>query len=175
MALLVIIMAVSLSMDAFSLALVYGTLGINKKDKFVLSVIVGIYHFFMPLLGMVVGNLILSLFKFDTDILVAIILIFIGVQMIISSFKKEEEIEPLKFREFFLFGLAVSIDSLTLGITLPNIGVPVILSPFVFALTSFSFTFIGLSIGNKIEKLLGKIATTIGGVILTLIGVVFAM
>ena len=173
--LLVFLMAVSLSMDAFSLALAYGTLGMNNKDKFILSLIVGIFHLIMPLLGMLAGEVILSLFKFNPDFLVAIILLFIGIQMIISSFKKNEDIKPLKFSEFFLFGLAVSVDSLTLGITLPNMGVSTVLAPIVFAIVSCLFTFTGLFIGNKIEKLLGKVATVIGGAILTIIGVFFAL
>ena len=171
---LVFLIAISLSMDAFSLALVYGTFGIDRKNKFILSIIVGMYHFVMPLLGMFIGELILSLFKFDTDILVSFILCFIGIQMLISSFKNEENIKGLSFGDFFLFGLAVSIDSFSLGITLPNLNAGTIISPLIFALASFVFTFIGLSIGNKIEKLLGKIATTIGGVILTIIGLCFA-
>lgn len=171
---LVFLIAISLSMDAFSLALVYGTFGIDRKNKFILSIIVGMYHFVMPLLGMFIGELILSLFKFDTDILVSFILCFIGIQMLISSFKNEENIKGLSFGDFFLFGLAVSIDSFSLGITLPNLNAGTIISPLIFALSSFVFTFIGLSIGNKIEKLLGKIATTIGGVILTIIGLCFA-
>ena len=170
---LVILMAISLSMDAFSLSLVYGTFGIDRKNKIILSIIVGCFHFVMPLIGMFLGEVILSLFKFDMDILVSFILSFIGVQMIISSFKKNDDIKPLKFSEFFLFGFAVSIDSLTLGITLPNMGMASIISPIIFALTSFLFTFIGLSIGNKIEKLLGKLATIIGGAILTIIGILF--
>lgn len=171
---LVFLIAISLSMDAFSLALVYGTFGIDRKNKFIFSIIVGMYHFVMPLLGMFIGELILSLFKFDTDILVSFILCFIGIQMLISSFKNEENIKGLSFGDFFLFGLAVSIDSFSLGITLPNLNAGTIISPLIFALVSFVFTFIGLSIGNKIEKLLGKIATTIGGVILTIIGLCFA-
>ena len=34
--LLVFLMAISLSMDAFSLALAYGTLGMSNKDKIIL-------------------------------------------------------------------------------------------------------------------------------------------
>ena len=60
---LVILMAISLSMDAFSLALVYGTFGIDRKNKIILSLIVGCFHFVMPLFGMFIGDLILSLFK----------------------------------------------------------------------------------------------------------------
>lgn len=173
--LLVFLMAVSLSMDAFSLALAYGTLGMNNKDKLVLSLVVGIFHLIMPLLGIFAGELLLSLFKFNPDILVAIILSFIGIQMIISSFKNEDEIKPLKFSEFFLFGLAVSVDSFSLGITLPNMGLSTVLAPTIFAIISCLFTFIGLFIGNKIEKLLGDVATVIGGAILTIIGLVFAL
>lgn len=172
---LVFLMAISLSMDAFSLALAYGTLGMNKKYKIFLSIIVGFYHFVMPLIGMFLGEVILSLFKFNYDILVALILGFIGIQMIVDSFKGNDDVYELKLADLFLFGLAVSIDSLTLGITLPNLGVNKILSPLIFALVSSLFTFVGLSIGNKIEKVLGKIATIIGGVILTLIGILFAL
>ena len=172
---LVFLMAISLSMDAFSLALAYGTLGMNKKYKIFLSIIVGFYHFVMPLIGMFLGEVILSLFKFNYDILVALILGFIGIQMIVDSFKGNDDVYELKLADLFLFGLAVSIDSLTLGITLPNLGVNKILSPLIFALVSSLFTFAGLSIGNKIEKVLGKIATIIGGVILTLIGILFAL
>ena len=74
-----------------------------------------------------------------------------------------------------MFGLAVSIDSFSLGITLPNMGLSTVLAPIIFAIISCLFTFIGLFIGNKIEKLLGDVATVIGGAILTIIGLVFAL
>ena len=54
--LLVFLMAISLSMDAFSLALAYGTLGMSNKDKIILSLVVGIFHLIMPLLGMLVNS-----------------------------------------------------------------------------------------------------------------------
>ena len=115
------------------------------------------------------------MFDFNYDILVALILCFIGIQMVISSFKKDEEVQVLKLTDLFLFGLAVSIDSFSLGITLPNLNVNLFIAPFVFSLVSGFLTFIGLSIGNKIENLLGKIATVIGGVILTVLGIIFAI
>ena len=51
----IILIAVSLSMDAFSLALIYGTQAISKKGKILLSIIVGLYHFIMPLIGLSIG------------------------------------------------------------------------------------------------------------------------
>ena len=78
-------------MDAFSLALIYGTEGINKKNKILLSVVVGIYHFIMPIIGLTIGNIITSKIIVNTNILVGIILSLIAIEMIISSFKEKEE------------------------------------------------------------------------------------
>ena len=60
---IIFVIAVSLSMDAFSLSLAYGTLGLSKKETIQLSSIVGIYHFFMPIIGMFLGKFILNLVK----------------------------------------------------------------------------------------------------------------
>ena len=40
-----IIISISLSMDAFSLAIIYGTLGLDKKMTNLLSSMVGSFHF----------------------------------------------------------------------------------------------------------------------------------
>ena len=166
---LVILIAISLSMDAFSLSLAYGTLGINKKDKYLISIITGVFHFFMPILGIFIGNIIFNLIRIDPDILIFIILSFIGIEMIISSFKKEE-VKVMKLPEFFLFAFAVSIDSFSVGITFTRSVENVLISPFIFSLTSFIFTYVGLSLGNKIARLAGKLSTIVGGIILIIIG-----
>ncbi|MBR3229311.1 MAG: manganese efflux pump [Bacilli bacterium] len=173
MNLLLIITAVSLSMDAFSLSLLYGTLGMKKKDKFILSFIVGIFHFVMPLLGRLFGNFLFNFIDIDPDLIVCIILFFIGFQMILSSFGETEEVHLMKFSEYFLFSFAVSIDSFSVGISFTNMGFNVLLSSFVFSFFSFAFTFVGLLIGNKIEKLVGRLSTIIGGFILIIVGVSF--
>ena len=79
---MVIVIAVSLSMDAFSLSLAYGTLNLEKSQIRLLSLIVGLYHFFMPLLGMWVGTKILNILPINPNTIVFIVLFFIGIQMI---------------------------------------------------------------------------------------------
>ena len=166
--LLIIIIAISLSMDAFSLSLAYGTLGIQKKQAYLLSTIVGIFHFFMPLIGLFIGN---KIFNINSNFLVFIILTIIGLEMIYESLKKEESIKTLKNIEYFLFAFAVSIDSFSLGITLTSINKNYLLSALIFALTSFIFTFSGLKLGNKIKNNIGKMSTILGGLALIIIGI----
>lgn len=161
---MIFIIAISLSMDAFSLSLLYGTM--NKNNNFRLSIIVGIYHFIMPLLGMTIGNKIAIL---NSRYIIMAIFVVIGVQMLIETFK-HKKITELNIFSQLLFGLAVSIDSFTVGLTLNMITNNCIQSAFIFALTSLTFTYLGLKLGNYINKKIGKYSTIIGGIILILIG-----
>ena len=171
--LVLFLIAISLSMDAFSLSLIYGTGGINKKDKLLLSLIVGIYHFIMPLIGLTIGLYIESKIFLNTHVLVGIILSLIAIEMIISSFKNEEDKILYSIVGYLIFGLSVSIDSLTTGIGLPAITENYLLSSIIFSLTSFSFTYLGLNLGTIINKKYGQISTIIGGIVLLVIGIVY--
>ena len=172
---LIFIIAVSLSMDAFSLSLAYGTISLTKKEIKILSVIVGIYHFFMPILGMIMGSFIFKVLKINQNIIILIIFGFIGINMIIESFKKEEKINKMKISEMILFGLAVSIDSFSVGFGLNNISNSFIMCSIIFSITSFIFTYIGLLLGNKLNQLIGKISTLIGGITLIILGIIYVI
>lgn len=168
-----ILVGISLSMDAFSLSLIYGTNGLKKKDIFLLSIIVGIFHFFMPLIGIFFGNLIYKYFIFNLNLVVSIIFGIIGIEMLISSFKDEEINISTNILGFLIFGLSVSIDSLTTGIGLSVINNNYIQCSSVFMLTSTIFTYLGLVLGNKLNNRLGNFSTTIGGIILMLLSIYY--
>lgn len=169
----IFLIAVSLSMDAFSLALIYGTQGINKKDKIILSLIVGIYHFVMPLIGLSIGIYITNKLIINANVLVGIILCLIAIEMIISSFKDEEERFLLTLPGYLIFGLSVSVDSLTTGIGLPAITENYFLTATIFSITSLIFTYLGLNLGNILNKKYGKVSTIIGGSILFSLGIIY--
>lgn len=170
---LIFIIAVSLSMDAFSLSLAYGTISMSKKEIRLLSIIVGIYHFFMPILGMLIGKFIFNIMHISGDLIVLIIFSFIGINMIIESIRKEEKVKKMKLGEMILFGLAVSIDSFSVGIGINNISNNFIMCSSIFSIVSFLFTYIGLKLGNKLNQLIGKIATIVGGIVLILFGLIY--
>ncbi len=130
---LLVIIAVTLSMDAFSLSLAYGTIGLDKKNIILLSCIVGIYHFIMPQIGNLFGILILKIIKIEPNIIIALIFTIIGIQMIIELFKEEKETFPLKISQMILFGFAVSIDSFSVGIGLNAITNKNILASSIFS------------------------------------------
>ncbi len=167
----ILLVGVSLSMDAFSLALVYGMVGMSERKKALLAVIVGMYHFFMPLVGLTLGMFIDNISFINLNIVASIILIYIGIDLIISNFKEEDTISVSK-TGLFMFGLSVSIDSLTVGIGLKAITSHYLLAPFVFSICSTLFTYLGLILGNIIGNRIGTYSKIVGGIVLIIIAII---
>jgi len=172
---LIFFIAVSLSMDAFSLSLAYGTINLRKKEISLLSIIVGIYHFFMPIIGMLIGSYITKFIQIGEDIIVLVIFSLIGINMIMESKKEQEKVKCMKLGEMVLFGFAVSIDSFSVGIGLNNISNNFIMCSSIFSIVSFIFTYLGLKLGKKLNSLIGRVATLLGGIALILFGIIYVI
>lgn len=164
--LLYFFMAVGLSMDAFSLAIIYGTNNLTKRKSIVLSLFVGILHFVMPNIGNILGQSFLRGFIFCGNIITGLVFLFLAIQMIIS-FREEEQDRDLKnYIELFLFAVAVSIDSFTVGIALSLDDNNLVLGGLIFSITSFMFTLFGLMLGKFLSNKTGTIGKIIGIVVL---------
>lgn len=172
MSLLVIfVLAISLSMDAFSLSLIYGTLNLDKKLEKLMSIMVGIFHFFMPILGYKLGKIILDFIKVDANFLVSIIFIILGMEMLLSI-KKDERIKLLTgVFSVALFALTVSIDSFSVGISFGVVSTNILLACTIFSLTSALFTYTGVKFGKRLSERFGSITTFIGAIVLIILGV----
>lgn len=166
----VLLIAFSVSMDAFSLSLLYGTKKFNKKTIYLTSLIVGLFHFIMPLFGMTIGNIIIKYTLVSMKILSLIIFSFIGIDMIRESENKIVEEERFQIFKILLFAFTVSIDSFSVGLVLLKFTNNYISATSSFLLISMSLTFLGLKIGEKINTKYGLLSTKIGGIILILIG-----
>lgn len=169
----VITIAVGLSMDAFSLAILYGTLNFDKRKTLSLAGSVGLFHFFMPLLGNLVGLFLLKILPISPNIVVGIIFMAISIQMLISVFKEEEIVDLKGIFAIIVFAFTVSIDSFTVGIGLPAICDNKFLAVSIFSITSFLFTYTGLRIGSKLTEKFGKFSTLLGSIVLLCLSFVY--
>lgn len=166
-----LVIAIALSMDTFSLSLGIGTCNLSKKKMLLFSVIVGIMHFIMPLLGNFVGEKIVSIFTINSNFLLGIILIYLAITMFIDIFKNEDKNIDLKFLNMILFAIGVSVDSFSTGLGLQAITSNMIAAVMIFSVTSFCFTYLGLLIGKYANRVLGIYATIFGAILLVVIGV----
>lgn len=168
----ILLIGIALSMDTFSLSLSLGAFNMSNKHALKLSFIVGIMHFFMPIIGMMLGEKIVKMFSLKCDIFLGIILIIIAIQMLIDIFRKEDNKLNLSWWGMFLFALGVSLDSFSVGFGINAITDSIVLATSIFAICSFIFTFGGLMIGKFANRHIGIYANIIGITILFVLGIV---
>ncbi|MDD6223996.1 MAG: manganese efflux pump [bacterium] len=168
--LMTLITAVGLSMDAFSLAIIYGTMNMSKTTNNLMSTMVGIFHFFMPLLGYALGKIVLNIIPVHPDIVVGVIFIALAIEMLFSINKDEPAKLLNNFFSVLIFAFTVSIDSFSVGIAFGALETNIYTSCIIFAMTSFIFTYIGVNLGQKLVNKFGNISTMIGSIILLILG-----
>lgn len=162
---------VSLSMDTFSISLSIGTFNISKNKTIFLSILVGIMHFFMPLIGTILGHKITTFLNINVNFLLGIILIIIGIEMIVDLFKEEEKNFNLSIFNMFLISMSVSLDSFSTGLGLHAITNDFLLSGTIFSICAASFTFLGLLIGKYSNNKIGILSNILGIILLLILGI----
>ncbi len=167
----IMLIGVSLSMDTFSLSLSLGSLSNKTKNLRYFSLIVGIFHFFMPLLGNMIGLKIVETFNIASNILLGLILIILGINLAIHYFKDEEISINLNFFSILFLAFSVSIDSFSVGLGISNLTANHLYASLIFSLCSASFTFLGLTIGKYSSNVLGKYANILGILLLLILGI----
>lgn len=170
-----ILIGLSLSIDAFTLSLAYGLLNIPKKTILLTSISVGIFHFFMPLCGHLLGDVINKIIFIDTKYILLIVLTLILIEMIKSL--NETSIKELELNKIsiIIFSFLVSFDSFSLGIGISYITNTPVLASMIFSGLSFIFTLFGFLLGKYLSYKATKNTKVFGIILLLLIIVYFAM
>ncbi|RLQ93502.1 manganese efflux pump MntP [Falsibacillus albus] len=166
------LMAFALGMDAFSIGLGMGMYKLRLKQIFYIGLTVGIFHVWMPLLGMIAGRFLSDKFGTFAGYVGGVLLILLGLQMFISSFKKDEQslMAPVGLG-LLIFALSVSLDSFSVGLTLGIYGAKTAASLISFGLAATLLTWCGLLVGRKVQSWLGSYSEALGGSILFAFGI----
>ena len=167
-----ILIGISLSIDAFGMALAYGLVGIKKKNMILSSIMVGLFHFFMPLIGFLIGSKLLDTFKINSKYLIIMVIILLIIEMIKSLNEKEKELNTNIFG-MLSFAFLVSIDSFTVGIGINYITNTPIYASIIFASISGTFTLLGFILGKTVSSKFEKISKYIGLAILVILLIYF--
>jgi manganese efflux pump family protein len=164
-------MAFALGMDAFSVGLGMGLIRLRSKQIFYIGLTIGLFHIFMPLFGLWLGRFLSQQFGAIASYIGGFLLLILGVQMIVSSFKKDDEpfISPLGIGLLF-FALSVSLDSFSVGLSLGIYGARTVLTIMLFGLFSMVLTWGGLLLGHRFQQWLGVYSEVLGGSILFAFG-----
>ncbi|WP_031514200.1 manganese efflux pump MntP family protein [Desulfofalx alkaliphila] len=173
--LMLLLLAVALGADAISLCVGIGMAGIRRKQIYLLTFTIGIFHVIMPVAGYYIGEVVGGYLDRAAAIIGALILIYLGVRMIKEVFSEEGETQILLTNTWGLIVLAgsVSMDALSVGFTLGVKDVNLMQAAIIFGLVAGLMTYLGLTFGKFIGSKIGNKAQLFGGLILIGIGISF--
>lgn len=171
----VILIAISLSMDAFAVSMCMGTTADIRKRSVALkaAVFFGGFQAAMPLLGWGLGFYLKNYIK-EIDHWIAFgLLAFIGLRMISEAVKNKNCAKTYNISSTWVMltlSLATSIDALAVGLSLSLLDIPILLSAAIIGAITFCISYLGVLIGKKFSCMLGSKVEFAGGVVLFAIG-----
>lgn len=172
----ILIMAMALGMDAFSLGVGIGLKGIRLLHIMKVSLIIGVFHVIMPLFGMFTGLYVGSLLGDVATAVAGGLLLLLGGHMVYNSFKHEESsFDYSSFWGLLLFAFSVSIDSFSVGVSLGMFSADIALTVLTFGFFGGIMSVIGLLIGRRAGQSLGEYGEACGGIILCAFGLLFLL
>lgn len=175
----IILIGISLSMDAFAVAICAGLKmrRIDFKQATVISLFFGGFQAFMPAVGWGLGQLFARYVDSFDHFIAFGLLAFIGGKMIYDAFLEEKEggdactVVNMRLKTLTVLAVATSIDALAVGVTFGlDPTVRIVPSALIIGATTFLISFAGVAIGNLFGARFRAKAQIAGGVMLILVG-----
>ena len=172
-----ILLGLGLAMDAFSVSLVHGMNepSMTRRRKLAVSGTFAGFQFAMPVIGWLCVTLVEQAFvAFQRYIpwIAMILLSWIGGKMLWEGLRgRGTPDREATSGSLLMQGIATSIDALSVGFSMAEMGVPEALAQaMIIGAVTWAVCLAGLYIGRKAGLHLADKATVLGGVILILIG-----
>jgi putative Mn2+ efflux pump MntP len=184
----IILVAVVLGLDAFSLSLGLGLQGRSRGYGVKFSAMVGLFHIIMPLIGLNLGLVVGKFLGVWASRLGAVILAYIAVDFIIKGYR-ESRPRSYTFKEgksimaqtndsyrenwgnMLLLGISVSIDALTVGFSLGTFKMPIFITVIIMGMVAAIMTLLGFLGGRMFSRLVGSYAQMAGGLVLAALAI----
>lgn len=171
----IIIIAISLAMDAFAVCISAASTGMisDRRAIFRLSFHFGLFQFLMPVIGWFIGLKILAYIVFIDHWIAFALLAYVGGKMIQESQNKDEQFQksnPSKGMNLVILSVATSIDALAVGLSIGILNLEIWYPSFLIGIITAGISLIGIHLGQKLGKRFGKRMEFIGGIVLIFIG-----
>ena len=171
----ILLIAVSLAMDAFAVALSAGTSGHGQKmlPALRLSFYFGFFQFLMPIVGWFAGRHIEQLIHDYNHWVVFGLLAFVGGHMLYEAIQREEHelpVDPTRGVRLLTLSVATSIDALAVGLSLGMLRISIWYPSVVIGVVTAGLSLLGVNLGNRLRGGLCRRMELVGGVVLILIG-----
>jgi putative Mn2+ efflux pump MntP len=172
----VFVVAIGLSMDAVAAAVSRAIAAERAgwREALLTGTWFGAFQAGMPVIGWLVGERFGPLVAAWDHWIAFGLLAAIGSKMIWDGWRDEGEapraLDPFGARTLATLALATSIDALAVGLTLPLLGAPLVVSVTIIGVTTAILSALGVLLGRRLGAAFGRRLDVVGGVILIGVG-----
>lgn len=172
-----ILIAVSLAMDAFAVSVGSGMLMCLARWRPTLKIAgsFGLFQALMPLIGYAVARTFAQYIQAVDHWVAFILLGFIGGKMLYDALTEQDDTparaNPCDWRNLFVMSVATSIDALAVGVTFAFLQVSILPAVSFIGVTTFVLSALGVWVGSAFGARWRERAEQAGGIILILMGV----
>ena len=171
----ILLLAVSLGMDAFSVGLGVGAKFSQPRQVFRLIWHFGLFQFMMPLLGWQIGSGIGSFAGEYQSWLAAAVLLLVGGKIVRDSFhegKREiKDTDPTRGWSLVGLSIATSLDAFGVGMGLGLLLESLLYPCLLIGVVAAAMTLLGMKLGERLARFGGKRMEAVGGIVIILIGI----
>ncbi len=171
----VLLLALALSADAFSVALAVGLRFSAPRQLFRLSWHFGLFQALMPFAGAAGGAALHDVLRGADRYVAFSVLAALGVKMIGESFPRDGSPatrgDPTRGLSLVGLSLATSIDALGAGFGLALAGAALLSSCAIIGVTAALATLAGMLLGARVGRGAGRFAGVLGGLVLLGLGI----
>ena len=184
-------LAVALGMDAMSVSMALGVRWHGPRQRFRLAWHMGLFQFLMPILGYLAGRQLAGVLHSIGRYAAAALVFAVGVKMLWEALRSQpgavaESAEHFVERELHVkprdptrgwsllgLSLATSIDALVVGVSLGITGGGILVRSIVIGVTAGIMSLVGVAVGKRAGRALGKPAEVLGAILLMALGIAF--
>ena len=174
----ILVVAVALALDVFAVAVGVGVRGTPRRRIIRIGIAFASAEITMNLIGAGLGVAAGRLIGDYAGYMGFGALVAVGIYMMRESFTQlggAKRIDLSSGSGLLIASLAISLDSLGVGFSILYIGVPLGIALAVIFAVSIAATTLGLTLGRWLGKVVEQRAAFIGGLLLALTGVLFAV
>ncbi len=184
-----VVLSIALGTDLFSVAIPIGMNPMRFSLVFRAAITFSIFHIVLILAGYNIGHFLgavveqvgvdhvqypMMAMQNWANVLGALVLTGLGIHMIkenlADSQPDENKPHPLQGVSLLLLATSVSIDALAAGFSMGMLDVNLVKLSFILGIVIFVIAVLGLTLGHRAGRYIGKRAELMGGIVLIFLG-----
>ena len=169
-----LLIGLSVGLDNFAASIAIGLGGVEKSLRFRIAIVFGIFEATMPIVGIVIGQKLLSIIGGNAKHIGGTLLVATGIYLVLSALKHKDDQKVVQatkgWGKLIMAALSISIDNLIIGFGLISNHQSLPLMAVILGTISISLALLGIELGNRLGAKVEEYSEIISGLVIIVVG-----